>query len=150
VGDFHLLFFASFLAHSAAGIKCERGAEAVASLALPDHHVQCRAGTVRPALQKDAVTNDVVAASEKRQRACGIQRPNRFLVDVITLGISVGEAAEAMRLAARTEAVGSSAMRPRAAQNSPHMACLLDNVEALQAERVLRETNVQFALSLTE
>jgi hypothetical protein len=64
---------------------------------------------VRPALQENVAGIDVVAGTEKSERALGVERPHGLLVNAVAIGIAMTEAWEAMRLAARAETSGSSA-----------------------------------------
>src|SRR5262249_29030293 len=90
----------------AAAARVERQRRAATALGpLPDHHVERGRSAVRPALQEDAASVDIAAAAEVAERALGIERPYRELVDAVAIGIAMGEAAKAMRLAARPKAV---------------------------------------------
>ena len=103
---------------AAAGIEGERGAEAGVR-ALADHHVQRGRAAVRPALQEDAVRIDVAPRAQEAERAFGIERAHGLLVDGSAVGIVMGEAAKAMRLAARPKAVGQ---KSKHAAGGPELA----------------------------
>ena len=95
--------------------------EARSLRALPDHHVQRGVPPFDQPCRKMRFGSTSRCAAQPAQRALGIERPHGLLVDVGAIRIVMGEAAEAVRLAARPKTVGQqrkhAARRPELA---PH------------------------------
>src|SRR5438067_10307309 len=62
------------------------------------------AAAVRPALQRDALTQDVTAAAQPGERSISVERTHRHLVEFFR-SVLVGETSKTLRMTAGTEPI---------------------------------------------